>query len=128
MVSSVIAKPYSLSFRELCSTKSQWDRAHSSSRRSPYIPVLSPRSCCQESISSLVGPIPRYISWENIQIYMEKLCFMTVTIVSGVIYTEVVISSSLRPINQWDRLFTVSVNAGRMNMLKIQNLQISFYT
>ena len=40
------------------------------------------------------------------------------TIVSGMIYTEVVISSSLRPLNEWDKLSTVSVNAGHVNMLK----------
>ena len=37
------------------------------------------------------------------------------TIVSLVIYTEVVISSSL---NEWDKLSTVCVNAGHVNMLK----------
>ena len=30
----------------------------------------------QRSIASLVGPILKYISLENIQIYLEKLCFM----------------------------------------------------
>ena len=48
----------------------------------------------------------------------SKTEFINFPLVSGVIYTEVVISSSLRPINEWDRLSTVSVNAGHVNMLK----------
>ena len=54
-------------------------QGHSSSRRSLYAPIPSLRCCCQRSIASLVGPILKYISLENIQIYMEKLYFMMMT-------------------------------------------------
>ena len=46
---------------------------------SVHTSIQSPRWCCQRSIASLVGPILKYISMENIQIYMEKLYFMMMT-------------------------------------------------